>query len=106
MSDELSHCVFIAAGAVVVIFFVQIIIVLKRYRKVWPNQAMIITGAFTPGGSRVILEGGAFVWPFVQEAHFLSLGVVPVEVQTAQIYTKAGVPVVGTAEDLDRGPNR
>jgi flotillin len=45
----------------------------------------------------VLIHGGAFVWPFIQEAHFLSLEVVPVEVQTAQIFTKAGVPVVGTA---------
>jgi flotillin len=97
MPEDFAPWVIYASVAILFVFFLLIILVLKRYRKVGPNQAMIISGALMHGGSQVIINGGAFVWPFIQEAHFLSLEVVPVEVQTAQIFTKAGVPVVGTA---------
>jgi flotillin len=97
LTDHLQSWAVYAAAAVVVVFLLQLILVLKQYRKVGPNRAMIISGAFTQGGSRVVIDGGAFVWPLIQEAHFLSLEVVPVEVSTASVYTRAGVPVVGTA---------
>ena len=41
------------------------------YRKVPPNQAMIVTGG--PGGSKTVVGKGCFVIPILQRADFLSL---------------------------------
>ena len=97
MPDDIQPWAIYAAAAVLVVFLLQIFVILRQYRKVGPNRAMIISGAFTQGGPRVVIDGGAFVWPLIQEAHFLSLEVIPVEVKTAPVYTRAGVLVVGTA---------
>src|SRR6266545_1611778 len=63
----------------------------KLYRKVGPNQALIVFGL---GGTRVFSGRGAIVWPMVQSARELSLELMSFDVAPQQdLYTKQGVAV-------------
>ncbi len=56
----------------IVIIAALIIVVAKTmYRKVPPNQAMIVTGG--PGGSKTVVGRGCFIIPILQRVDFLSL---------------------------------
>jgi uncharacterized membrane protein YqiK len=58
MENEINTYALVAAGAMVVVFSVMLVAVLKCYRKAGPNQAIIITGAYIPGGSKVVIDDG------------------------------------------------
>ncbi|HIA17665.1 MAG TPA: flotillin family protein, partial [Dehalococcoidia bacterium] len=59
------------------------------FRTVGPNQAIIRSG----GGDqpKIVVGGRTFVMPFLQRAQILSLEVMTLTVNTARVYTKAGV---------------
>ena len=59
------------------------------FRTVGPNQAIIRSG----GGDqpKIVVGGRIFVMPFLQRAQLLSLEVMTLTVNTARVYTKAGV---------------
>lgn len=68
-------------GAVVAIIIV-VALIIKRYRIVDPDTAMIIVGNkgkkdeagnIDLSGQKVITGGGAFVWPFIQKPYEISL---------------------------------
>lgn len=75
----------VAAIAMVVIVFLNIIVVLSRYTKVGPNQMLIVSGRkiqLPDGrvtGFRIVRGGGTFVWPVIEKAEVLSLEVLSVE---------------------------
>lgn len=94
---------FIIIGAVVLLI-VFIAYWASRYRKVGPNQALIISGADhriidpvsgqrTKRGFRIIKGGGTFVWPVVERVDILSLELLTLDVLVNRGYTKEGVPV-------------
>ncbi|MDP8923829.1 MAG: SPFH domain-containing protein [Chloroflexota bacterium] len=61
------------------------------YRKVGPNQALIVYGL---GHPKVVKGGGAIVWPMVQSADELSLELMSFDVAPPQdLYTQQGVAV-------------
>ncbi len=61
------------------------------YRKVGPNQALIVFGR---GGTQVAVGGGRIVWPFIQNARELSLELMSFDVAPQQdLYTRQGVAV-------------
>ena len=83
----------------------------KQYRKVGPNEVLIISG----GGKRTVTDpdgtkkkigyrmhigGGTFVLPFVETAEVLSLEVFTVDIKTPEVMTSQGIPVVvkGTSQ--------
>lgn len=81
--------------AVLVVFFVFLIAMAKRYRKVGPNEVLIISGKGKAGkGFRIVQGGGTFVWPIVERAEILSLELMTLDVKTPEVYTITGVPVV------------
>ena len=81
---------FIVGGAVVVLLLVLWMVV-GLYRKVGPNQALIVYGR---GGTRVHTGSGTIVWPFVQSARELSLELMSFDVAPQQdLYTRQGVAV-------------
>ncbi len=84
---------YIPVGIVLVVILL-IVVFASRYRTVKADQAMIVTGALTRDGMKIVKAGGAFVWPVVQEASFLSLQVQTVDVHTPEVYTMHGVPVM------------
>src|SRR5687768_3795668 len=67
----------VAVGAVLVF----------SYRRVGPRQALLILGY---GGTRVVTEGGAFVWPVVHEAWLLPLDPWEVVVPSPSLATADG----------------
>ncbi len=92
--DEVSSEAVYATIAVVVVFFLLIVVLIKRYMKVGPNEAMIISGAFTRGVPKVVHGGGAFVLPGIQKAEIISLEVITIDVRTPEVYTEKGVAII------------
>src|SRR5213593_1218784 len=100
---------------VTIVFFILILAVAKRYKKVVPNQVMIIFGrkhriATTGGatevtGFRIRKGGGAFVFPLLERVDVLSLEVMTLDFTTPEVYTKPGAPIVvdGVAQVKIRG---
>lgn len=71
--------------------FVILSIMAALYRKVGPNQALIVYGV---GGTRVFTGRGVIVWPMVQNARELSLELMSFDVAPTQdLYTNQGVAV-------------
>jgi hypothetical protein len=81
--EDMNTWVVWGSVAVFLVFFMLIVVVLKRYRKVGPNEAMIISGGMTRGVPKVVQGGGAFVWPIIQKAEILSLEVITIDVRTS-----------------------
>ena len=88
----------------VIVFFVLILAVAKRYKKVGPNQVMVISGrrhrvtgaggASEMTGFRIRKGGGAFIFPLLERVDVMSLEVMTLDITTPEVYTKPGVPVV------------
>ncbi|GAC1330471.1 MAG: flotillin family protein [Chloroflexota bacterium] len=79
--------------AVLIVFgFIALISVLgSLYRKVGPNQALIVYGR---GGTKVVVGGGAVVMPLFQSADRFSLELLSFDLQPrADLYTQQGIPV-------------
>jgi flotillin len=71
--------------------FTILSIMASLYRKVGPNQALIVYGL---GGTHVYSGRGVVIWPMVQNARELSLELMSFDVAPQQdLYTKQGVAV-------------
>ena len=98
-----------------IVFLILILAVAKRYRKVGPNQVMVISGRrhrlrLPDGGSeitgyRIRQGGGSFIFPLLERVDILSLEVMTLDITTPEVYTKPGVPIVvdGVAQVKIRG---
>jgi flotillin len=64
----------------------------SRYRKVGPNEALVISGGRK--GFRIIRGGGTFVYPVIEVAQTMSLDVMTIHVHTPAVYTARGVPLM------------
>ncbi len=87
----------IAAVAAFVVLVIIGGIFASRYKKVGPNEVLVISGKFfrTQGkGFRTIRGGGVFVWPVFERVDRLSLNIMTLVVRTPEVYTYQGVPVV------------
>src|SRR5881296_1132462 len=81
----------ILAGLAVVAVLIVIMILASMFRKVGPNQALIVYGF---GGTRIVQGGGAVILPMVQSARELSLELMSFDVAPTQdLYTNQGVAV-------------
>lgn len=90
---------------VVVVIVVLALTFWARYKTVGPDEAMIVTGSYL-GSKNVLLDetggrkikivrgGGAFILPVFQQANFLSLLSIKLDVSTPEVYTAQGVPVM------------
>ncbi len=97
----------ISVFAVFALFFVLLVLAFVyagRYKKVGPNEVLIIsgrgsmvndpaTGALIRRSFRVVRGGGTFIWPVVERVDNLSLELMTIEVVIANVYTVMGVPV-------------
>lgn len=89
---------------VLIVFFILILAVAKRYKKVGPNQVMVISGrrhrlrtadgSAEQTGYRIRKGGGAFIFPLLERVDMLSLEVITLDITTPEVYTKPGVPIV------------
>jgi flotillin len=81
----------IVAGLAAVVLLIIILTFVSMFRKVSPNQALIVYGF---GGTRIVQGGGALVVPLVQSARELSLELMSFDVAPQQdLYTNQGVAV-------------
>lgn len=92
----------IVAVAAVAVF---VLAMWKQYRKVGPNEVLIISGGrkhtvVDPDGTkrkigyRMQIGGGTFVLPFVESCQVLSLEIFTLNFKTPEVLTVKGVPVI------------
>lgn len=97
--------------AVVVIVAAGLFVYFKNYRKVGPNEVLIISGGkkrmitLSDGtqkevGYRIRIGGGTFVKPFIEQAQVLPLEIIPMNFQIDDAISTNGIrcTVRGTAE--------
>jgi len=109
-SNIVSPLIIVIIAAVVVLAVI-LIIVLKNYRKVGPNEVLIVSGGKKrtvkmPDGStrqvgyRFRIGGGTFVKPFVEQAQVLPLEIIPMDFKVDDAISTNGIrsTVHGTAE--------
>src|SRR5687768_226121 len=61
-------------GVAALILLSLVMLFVSRYKRCPANRVLVISGKVSGGQSaRVISGGGAFVWPVIQQADFLSL---------------------------------
>ncbi|OGX68417.1 MAG: flotillin, partial [Paenibacillus sp. RIFOXYA1_FULL_44_5] len=94
----------VVPSLVVVVIILLGIAFWARYKTVGPDEAMVVTGSFL--GSRNVMSeekdrkikivrgGGAFILPIFQQAEYLSLLSLKLDVSTPEVYTELGVPVL------------
>jgi flotillin len=81
--------------SVVLILVVSLMLLLalvaRLYRKVGPNQALVVYGF---GGTKVVKGSGKVIWPMIQSSRELSLELMSFDVAPQQdLYTSQGVAV-------------
>jgi flotillin len=97
------NVVFVIAGLALA-FMLAIYAVARRYKKVGPNQVMIISGRkykiktqdgqVEEVGFRIRRGGGAFILPLVEKIDLLSLEIITLDITTPEVYTRPGVPII------------
>ena len=88
------------------LFFVILVLALVysgRYKKVGPNEVLIISGRGVSTRDavgkayrrtfRIVRGGGTFIWPVLERTDLLSLELMTIEIVTPNVYTLQGVPV-------------
>jgi flotillin len=110
---------FLAVVAIVGVIFVVGVFMgfySSRYKKVGPNEVLVIsgrrhavldlvTGEKTTRNYRIVKGGGAFIWPVLERVDDLSLEIMTIDVVTPKVYTILGVPITvdGVAQIKVRG---
>jgi len=110
---------FQTALAIIGLFFVLIVLVVvyaSRYKKVGPNQVLVISGrkrTVTDPISgekvertyRIVKGGGSFIIPVLERVDELLMEIMTIDVVTPKVYTLQGVPVTvdGVAQIKIRG---
>ncbi len=83
--------VLVTASLAVLTLMIILWILARMFRKVGPNQALIVYGF---GGTRIVTGGGSIIWPMVQSSQELSLELMSFDVSPEQdLYTEQGVAV-------------
>lgn len=101
----------ILIGVVAVIIILILVLLSKQYRKVGPNEVLIISGGrkrtvIDPDGTRrkigyrIHIGGGTLVLPFLETARILPLGVFTLDLLSNEAITAKGIQVnaVGQAQ--------
>ncbi len=89
----MDSTLYIPVGIIIAVILL-IVVFASRYRTVKADEAMIVTGALTSNGMKIVKAGGTFIWPVVQSSSFLSLQVQTLDIHTPEVYTMHGVPVM------------
>jgi flotillin len=97
----------ILAGVILVVLALLALLLAKQYKKVGPNEALIISGrkktVTGPDGGKIKvgyryrLGGGTFVMPFLETVDTLPMEVVPLSIRTPEVLTHGGVPILADA---------
>ncbi|MBM3324444.1 MAG: flotillin [Calditrichaeota bacterium] len=98
----------IVIGVIVVVIALFIVAIAFQYRKVGPNEVLIISGGrkrtvIEPDGTkrkvgyRMHIGGGTFVLPLLETAQTLPLEVFTIPIKTPEVLTAAGVHIIAEA---------
>jgi len=98
----------IMAGVIILIIAIAFIVLAKQYRKVGPNEVLIVAGGrkktvVGPDGVKVKvgyryrLGGGTFVLPFVETIYRLPMDIITLNIKTPEVLTHSGVPIMAEA---------
>jgi len=98
----------ILVGAIILVIAFILVIIAKQYRKVGPNEVLIIAGGrkktiVGPDGTKVKvgyryrLGGGTFVLPFIETVYHLPMDVITLNIKTPEVLTHSGVPLMAEA---------
>ena len=98
----------ILVGVIVLVIALILIVLAKQYRKVGPNEVLIIAGGrkrtvTAPDGTRIKagyryrLGGGTLVLPFIETVYRLPLDVITLNITTPEVLTNSGVPIMAEA---------
>ena len=99
---------FILIGAILVVLGLLILLFAKQYRKVGPNEILIISGGRKKTsiaadgtkskiGYRYRVGGGTFVFPFFETVDILPVEVLTLNIRTPEVLTNGGVPLMADA---------
>ncbi|MGD8626929.1 MAG: SPFH domain-containing protein, partial [Anaerolineae bacterium] len=95
--------IFVVAGGLFTLFVLAGFYA-SRYKKVGPNQVLVVsgrkraivnpvTGQKEVVGFRVVKGGGTFIIPVLERVDVLSMEILTIEVEVRSVYTIQGVPV-------------
>ncbi len=98
----------ITIGVIVVVVALIIVAIALNYKKVGPNEVLIISGGrkrtiTEPDGTkkkigyRMHIGGGTFVLPLLESAQTLPLEVFTIPIKTPEVLTSAGVHIIAEA---------
>ena len=98
----------IITGAVLAFIVLFIFLFSKQYRKVGPNEVLIISGGrkkavVDPDGTkkkvgyRYRLGGGTFVWPLLETVDVLPIDVINLTIKTPEVLTHGGILIMAEA---------
>jgi len=98
----------IVIGIVVVVLALLGLLFQKQYRKVGPNEVLIVSGGgkkyvTLPDGSRkeigfrFRIGGGTFINPFTERSETLPIEVITVNIRTPEVLTAGGIPILADA---------
>ena len=92
--EGLTGTVVSVIGAVLGVIFMFGYIWAVRYRKVGPNEVLIVYGRRNRDrGFRIVHGGGTFIWPVVEDVQILSMELMTIDVKTPPVITLHGVPI-------------
>jgi flotillin len=103
----------IITGVIAFLIVILAVIIITAYKKVAPNEVLIVTGGFLAGPYvqtnpqthtkvKVVTGGGTFVIPIVQQSHIYSLDTFNIDVNVNEIMTKDAIPVDAAANAVLR----
>jgi flotillin len=104
-SGGMLASVLATAAAVLLGLFVLYLVVKSRYKKVGPDEALIVYGRRAligskvldaegrPQGFRIVRGGGTFIWPAWEDFDRLSLKMMTLEINLPHVYTEQGIPI-------------
>ncbi len=95
-------------GCIVLVIGLIILMTAMQYKKVGPNEVLIISGGrkkiiSEPDGTtrrigyRYRLGGGAFVWPFLETYDVLPVDVINLSIKTPEVLTHGGILILAEA---------
>jgi flotillin len=83
--------ILVVVAILVVVLLLIAALIARLYRKVGPNEALIVYGF---GGTKVVKGSGKVIWPMIQQSRGLSLELMSFDVAPTQdLYTSQGVAV-------------
>jgi len=95
-------------GIIAVALFLLTLLISKQYKKVGPNEVLIISGGrkkslLKPDGTklkigyRYRLGGGTFVWPLLETVDILPIDVINLNIKTPEVLTHGGILILADA---------